>query len=86
MLKHSQFGIYIRKGCPPVQVLSHEYLLSAHAFVLKWDSMCTPVDGGVRIGSHFHKNAYMHWQTTIGIHEEEGPKLTPYSQNGNSVQ
>ncbi len=28
-----------------------------------------------RIGSHFHKNAYMHEQTTIGIHKEEVPKL-----------
>ncbi len=30
---------------------------------------------GVHIGSHFNKNAYMHEQTTIGIHEEEVPKL-----------
>ncbi len=37
--------------------------------------MRTPKCHGVRIGSHFYKNAYMHEQTTIGIHEEEVPKL-----------
>ena len=30
---------------------------------------------GVRIGIHFNRNAYMHEPTTIGIYEEEVPKL-----------
>ncbi len=34
-----------------------------NAFLFKWDPMRTPVNGGVRIGSH--KNAYMHEQITI---------------------
>ena len=29
-----------------------------YAFLFKWDPMRAQVDGGVRIGSHFHKNAY----------------------------
>ena len=33
--------------------------------IFKWDPMRTPVNGGVHIGSHFNKNAYMHEQTTI---------------------
>ena len=36
-----------------------------YAFLWKWDPMCTPSHLGVRIGSHFNKNAYMHEQTTI---------------------
>ena len=46
-----------------------------YVFLLKWDPMRTPRCDGVRIGSHFNKYAYMHEQTTIGIHEEEVPKL-----------
>ncbi len=46
-----------------------------YAFLLKCDPMRTPRCGGVRIGCDFHKNAYMHEQTTIGIHKEEVPKL-----------
>ena len=46
-----------------------------YAFLLKLDPMRTPRCDGVRIGSNFHKNAYMHEQTTIGIHEEEVSKL-----------
>ena len=45
------------------------WLLSAHVFVFEWDPMRTPLNGGVRIGSHFHENACMHEQTTIGIHD-----------------
>ena len=37
--------------------------------------MRTPRCDAVRIGPHFHKNAYMHKQTTIGIHKEDVPKL-----------
>ncbi len=37
--------------------------------------MCTPPFTGVRIGSHLNRNVFMHEQTTIGIHEEEVPKL-----------
>ena len=37
--------------------------------------MHTPRCDDVRIGSHFHTNAYMHEQTTIGIHKEEVPRL-----------
>ncbi len=46
-----------------------------YAFLLKWDPMRTPRCDGVHIGSHFHKNVYMHELTTIGIHKEEVPKL-----------
>ena len=46
-----------------------------YAFLLKWDPMCTPRCDGVRIGSHFHKDAYMNEQTTISIHKEIVPKL-----------
>ncbi len=63
-------------SCP--QCVHHILLLSAHAymhFLLKWDPMRTPKCDGVHIGSHFHKNAYMHELTTIGIHKEEVPKL-----------
>ncbi len=60
------------------------YTNDINAFVFKWDLLCTPVNGSVHvgstsisvhIGSHFHKTAYMHQQTTIGIHEEQVPKL-----------
>ncbi len=46
-----------------------------YAFLLKRDPMRTTRCDSVRIGSHFHKNAYMHEQTTIGIHKKEVPKL-----------
>ncbi len=46
-----------------------------YAFLLKWDPMRTPPFTGVRIGSPINRNAFMHEQTTIGIHEEEVPKL-----------
>ena len=35
------------------------------AFLFKWDLMRTPMNGGIRIGCHFNKNAYLHDQTTI---------------------
>ena len=45
-------------------------------FVFKWNPILTPPFIGVRIGSHLNTNAFMHdKQTTIGIHEEEVPKL-----------
>ena len=34
-------------------------LLSSYAFLWNWDPMCTPSHLGVRIGCHFHKNAYI---------------------------
>ncbi len=34
-----------------------------YAFLRKWHPMRAPRSDGVRIGSHFHKNAYMHEQT-----------------------
>ena len=46
-----------------------------YAFLLKLDPMRTPPFTGVRIGSHLNRNAFMHEQTTIGIHEKEVPKL-----------
>ncbi len=41
---------------------------------IKVDPMHTPPFTGVRIGSHLNRNAFMHGQITIGIHEEEVPK------------
>ena len=46
-----------------------------YAFLSQWDPMYTPPFTGVRIGYHLNRNAFMHGQTTIGIHEEEVPKL-----------
>ncbi len=36
-----------------------------YTFLFEWDPMHTPVNGGVRFESHFHKNAYMYEQSTI---------------------
>ncbi len=46
-------------------------LLMHKCICIKWDPMRTPMNDGVRIGSHFHKNANMHEQTTISIHEKD---------------
>ncbi len=46
-----------------------------YAFLLKLDPVHTPPFTGVSIGSHLNRNAFMHKQTTIAIHEEEVPKL-----------
>ena len=42
---------------------------------LMQEFLCIP------IRSHFHKTAYMHEQTIIGIHKEEVPKLV-YTLSG----
>ncbi len=75
-------GSHQKKDAPVYVLPAHNcvypiLLLSAHAhaFLWEWDSMRTPRCDGIHIGSIFHKNAYMHEQTTIGIHKVEVPKL-----------
>ena len=46
-----------------------------YALLLKWDPMRTPPFTGVCIGSHLNRNTFVIEHTTIGIHEEEVPKL-----------
>ncbi len=67
-----QFRFFLPTMRTPISIVVCSCM---YAFLLKWDSMHTPPFTGVRIGSHLNRNTFMHEQTTIGIHEEEVPKL-----------
>ena len=74
---YSKKGVHHFRFFLPTMRASNSIVVCSciYVFLLKWDPMRTPRCGGVRIGSHFHKNAYMHEKTTIGIHREKVPKL-----------